>query len=194
MKLIKFKVVESNYTPKQHLKWFWWDVKRSIKNRFVQTKVKISGGYSCHCCGAKIPIYWTELNGNAFGRRFFMSNNSEHLYCNNCTLDRITEYFKRSNKVTVGSCDWKKAEMPVISIITKYDDPLADELDLDVRFGGSWWNGHQACLDVFEQALRTMPEDDFNGYTTSFSVYKNGTSYMVDKNGVRYGRSKIVEI
>lgn len=146
-----------------------------------------NGGYECHSCGTLIPIYYDHISSEAFGKKMIIQNSSEHLYCAHCLGEKIQTYFRASDSLyplVVTTCDWTGKQEKTIGIIWGdgfQSDQIATELDLDVRFGSNYWNGHRASLRAFRAALIE------NEPTYAVSYYKsvNGRMYGVDKNGIK---------
>lgn len=160
--------------------------KFQTKAFFNRQVYRWNGGYHCHSCNTLIPIWYDHIESEVGGKRMILSNYSKHLYCAHCLGKKIQTYFRASDQLSplpVQQCDWLGRDEKVIGIIWGGRfDPIAKELDLDVRFGGQWWNGHHASLKAFEIALF----DGNPGYRTSVFVYGDSKHRMRmrDKNGV----------
>ena len=60
---------------------------------------------------------------------------------------------------------------------------MAQDLNLDVRFGHNWWNGWHASNAAFYYALVNNPK---MRYTTGLMLYENEQFFYVDKNGHKW--------
>jgi hypothetical protein len=176
------------------------DLHFSAKKALKRTWIRATGGYKCSCCGASLPIHWSDIHTEVNGKRLMISSYSKDLICASCLCDKITDYFFESKVVTsgddyyvagfvgvtIGNCDWYDVRTEVIDGIMKIRNPAAKKLDLDIRFGSGWWNGHFASLEVFQEGLLHNPK---LRYTTSIFTSKkiNGKyeTFMVDRNGMK---------
>jgi hypothetical protein len=154
-------------------------VKNSIRAFFARLKYRWNGGYRCDECETLIPIHYHHIESEV------ISNSSGHLYCSYCLGAKIAAYFRYSEQLSpleTKKCDWMHRPAKTIGIIWG-NDPIAKQLGLNVRFGGRWWNGHNACREVFSQALIHTEAS----YKTSVWVYdkKSGKMQMIDRNGVK---------
>jgi hypothetical protein len=161
--------------------------KNSIRSFFARLKYRWNGGYKCHCCSTLIPIHYHHIESEVNGERIIISNNSKHLYCAYCLGTKIESYFRYSEQLAplhVNECDWMHRPAKTIRIIWG-TDPIAKQLGLDVRFGGRWWNGHNACQEAFARALIHSE----GSYMTSVWVHdkKSGKMKMIDRNGIKVG-------
>jgi hypothetical protein len=170
-------------TPKLYYRLI--GIKLSVKAFFNRMLYRWNGGYKCHGCGALIPIHYHHIESEVNGERIIISNNSKHLYCAYCLGTKIESYFRYSEQLAplhVNECDWLHRPAKTIRIIWG-TDPIAKQLDLDVRFGGRWWNGHNACREVFAQALIHSEVSYMTG-VFHFNP-KTKKMVMVDHNGIR---------
>lgn len=177
-----------DYSMYTNIKWLIKDAVHSVKKFFYRMKYRLNGGYVCHDCGATIPIYYSELRSVVNGRVFMISNHSKHLVCHHCLAEKIDTYFANAELDEV-ECNWFPASTETVGIIgqhfgSKQNRDLAKDLDIDIRFGSVWWNGHYACNYAFQTALLS----DKLKYSTGFSKYKNGKSFMVDRYGIEIER------
>lgn len=172
----------------KNIKWNFIDAKREVKNFFVRMKYHYDGGYLCHECGVTIPIYYSDMDSVVNGKRFMISNYGDHLYCPHCIAERI-DAFMIAADLDDHPCDWYPTNHKTIGIIgkhfgTKQNQALAEDLGLNIRFGCSWWNGHQAS----RHALLTALLSDKLTYRSSMSTYKDGKVVMVDRYGIEMER------
>lgn len=176
------------YTIRQRIKWKIKDFYRASKNLLVLAKYKINGGYVCTDCGAIIPIHYDSIFSKVNGKTFMIMNLCHDLVCPHCLLEKIEEYFAMSEPPEHRmNCDWYPDKTQTISCVSRWDminAELADSLDLDIRFGGMWWNGHHASIEAFHEAL-TSPLLE---YRTNVWTYDNDKEcgIMVDRNGIKH--------
>lgn len=176
----------------ENAKYFITDKKRHYKALYNRTVIKFKGGYDCACCGNKIPLKYTEIEGMVNNRRVAISVHMNAMYCKKCLLNKIESYFKMAkiySKNNIGKtmsgimkdkCDVFGNERYVIHGIMPYSNELAQKLDLDIRICLEWWNGFK----ISEQVFRTLLLMPSGRYKTSFIVHKNGKPYYCDANGV----------
>jgi hypothetical protein len=176
------------YSLLDNIRWNFLDAQRAAKKFFIRMKYRYNGGYLCHECGVAIPIYYSHLESFANQKRFIISNYSDQLYCPHCLAGRI-DAFMIAADLDDHQCDWYKENTKTVGIIgdlfgSSKNQRLAEELDLNVRFGCSWWNGHHASRRAMASALYS----DKLTYSTGMSKYENGKVSMVDKNGITMER------
>ncbi len=175
------------YTLATRAKWAIKDGARDAQKMVRRWQYRLNGGYKCSCCDAKIPIFYDYILCDVEGKRMMIQNYSieGRIFCSTCLLSKIEAYMMFSaDSDTDKKCDWyPERNERTISIIFGFEDEVAQNLGLDIRFGGQWWNGHHACLYAFQKAL-----DPTNiVYRTSTITYddKFKTVVMVDRNGIK---------
>lgn len=131
----------------------------------AKTKVFIlRGANKCCICGArhlhfKSPdVEGTVYRDNGSTTRMIMHwwIKDGSVICPDCVLEKIAKVF--SGPITTshdglhrGTCDFTgQKNVPVIGIIWGTDTD-----GFNLRFGGSWWNGHNASYEAFEQAIKS---------------------------------------
>lgn len=184
---MKFKYYKE-HSLALNTKWIAMDSWREVKNFFVRMKYHYNGGYLCHECNAKIPIYYSEISSYANHKYMLISNHGNHLYCPHCLAEKL-DAFMLAADLDDEKCDWYPASNKTIGIIGQHfgsikNQALAIDLDLNVRFGSSWWNGHHASRNAFLAALLS----DKLSYSTGMSNYINGKVYMTDRHGIQVER------
>jgi hypothetical protein len=134
---------------------------RFIIESVIDIKSKLfllSGANVCALCGSKHLHFkhpdaegWvSDLNGKKT-RMLMQWGYNRKVICPLCVIDHIERVFESGDGVSKGDCQFTgKKNVDVISIIWGIG-----EEKLDLRFGGSWWNGHTASLEAFQQAIRS---------------------------------------
>ena len=156
----------------------------------------VNDGYVCDCCGATIPIYYNEIWSRIDGRRVGIASYGPEFLCKYCLVDKIRNYFDRAPVLfadDVFKRNGVRIDVPctiygtptsgkikTIDTIMKYENPLAVELGLDIRFCAEWWNGFNFSYRAIEEML--MNEHAY--YSTSHFIRKNGKLCMTDRNGI----------
>lgn len=134
--------------------------------RQLKTKVFIlRGANSCSiCCAKHLHFKNPEAEGTAFQGDGSTTRMLMHWWlkdgkciCPDCVLKKISKIFHGPITTSVdglhrGTCDFTgQKNVPVIGIIWGSED--TDGFNL--RFGCSWWNGHHASFQAFDQAIRS---------------------------------------
>ena len=120
-----------------------------------------------------------------------LSNHTNRLYCRHCLALKIQDYFSEAKVfdgscfgamegIVINKCDWTDANCRVIGGIMQYCNPLAKKLDLDIRFGSQYWNGHYASQGALVAGLLSPDLQ----YQTGVLSYRNGKSVYIDQNGI----------
>lgn len=204
--MIKIRIERSPHTLRQHVTWFLGDMKRDFKKFLKRVEYHINGGYECECCGAKIPIHFSELRGFVNGKRMMMSVHSDKIFCKTCLREKIEIYFQTQDEcgnsdedvyiaddciINGTPCFFYPEITRTVKTISNFgDNKLADELGLDIRFGSGWWNGHYASLRAFQEFLM----DDKTKYSTSFVKIEKCGAFYVDRNGIKYDTRKAAKV
>ena len=168
------------------IKYWWQDRVRSISRKVTLLKIMSSGGYKCNQCGVSLPGHWTEIHSEVNGKKFMLMNCVHNeLICSACLAIRIDTWFNSAHveKFTFKPCYWYPKNEVTTNIIIKFKDPVAQDLNLDVRFGHNWWNGWHASNAAFYYALVNNPK---MRYTTGLMLYENEQFFYVDKNGHKW--------
>ncbi len=172
----------------------WWA--RSIKfaatshlNTFLY---KIRGGFRCSCCGVIIPTAGHTITSTApFGKRFIFQSYHSKPRCATCTMEKISAYFSRAPILEAdyslgrcglewAECDWSHRRALCIDSIFKFNNDLAQELDLDIRFGSSWWNGHKISEYALESCIMQGEYGPYYFFDASDSLQDVGLGVKVD--------------
>lgn len=136
--------------------------------RTLKTKVfLLKGANKCSICGAKhLHFSNPDSEGTVFRDDGSKTRMIMHWWlkdyeniCPDCVLKKIKKVF--SGPITTahdglhqGTCDFTgQQNVPVIGIIWGTDD--VSRFRFNLRFGGSWWNGHNASYEAFDQAIRS---------------------------------------
>lgn len=124
--------------------------KYDIKRWFEIIKFKINGGFKCTECSQRLFFNSVRIEKfSVHGEKFLFHNYSKKLLCPSCIQKEINQNAdKIFNKKE--TCDWCKEKKLTTAIISKLDYP---ELNLDIRFGSRWWNGHYICQDCMNEGL-----------------------------------------
>ena len=152
----------------------------------LKTKVfLLKGAHKCSICGAEhLHFKNPDAEGTAFRAdgstdrmimHWWLKDNA--VICPDCVLTKIAKVF--SGPITTsqeglhrGTCDFTgQKNVPVIGIIWGFDG-----LGFNLRFGGSWWNGHYASYEAFEQAIRTCQ------MKTSMTKHVGGKLFYMQKD------------
>lgn len=175
--------------------WFNDHIRRPLVRLFNRIKYHYHGGYKCDGdgCIVKLPIKWTVIETVSHGKRMILSNNTDRLYCKHCLAFKFQDYFQdahlyegedsyfeKTKSLVNGKCYWTEKERIVVGGIFKFENPLAERLDLDVRFGDRWWNGHLASQEALVDGMLHHKLQ----YRTSVIGYRNGKNVYVDQNGI----------
>lgn len=137
------------------------DAKRQLKLSWELINYKLNGGHTCESCGIKIPFKKYVIEGMVGSVRMLFSNVNSYkkTLCPFCLDDLIQEHMAeptttKKNRllggVYIGDCQFTgQKNVPVVDVIwgTETNDRL------NIRFGGSWWNGHTASADAFRILL-----------------------------------------
>lgn len=153
----------------------------------VKTKVfLLKGAHKCSICGAKHlhfrnpdaegTVYRADGSTNRMIIHWWIKDSA--VICPDCVLEKIEKVF--SGPITTsydglhrGTCDFTgQQNVPVIGIIWGTNDISG----FNLRFGGSWWNGHNASYEAFEQAIRTCQ------MKTSMTKYVGGKLFYMQKD------------
>lgn len=134
--------------------------------RILKTKVfLLKGASKCSICGANHLHF---RNPEAVGASYKTDGSTTRMIihwwikdhaviCPDCVLKNISRVFSgpittSTDGLHLGTCDFTgQKNIPVLGIIWGFDDALG----FNLRFGGSWWNGHQASYDAFDQAIKS---------------------------------------
>lgn len=168
------------------IRYWWQDRVRSISRKVTLLKIMSSGGYKCNQCGCSLPGHWTEIHSEVNGKKFMLSNYVyDELICASCLATRIDAWFALSSpdKITAEPCYWYPKQKITTNIIIKFKDQAAKDLNIDIRFGHSYWNGWNASNAAFHDALVNNKK---MRYTTSVMSHENGKLLYVDKNGHKW--------
>ena len=134
--------------------------------RTLKTKVfLLKGANKCSICGVKhLHFKNPDAEGTSYRADGSPTRMLIHWWlkdsaviCPDCVLKKIEKVF--SGPITTshdglhrGTCDFTgQKNVPVIGIIWGTDDVSG----FNLRFGGSWWNGHNASYEAFDQAIRS---------------------------------------
>lgn len=173
---------------KENIRWNTLDTSRRVKNFLVRLKYWYNDGYLCDECGVRIPIYYSEIHSVVNGKPMVISNCSDKLYCTHCLAEKIDTYFANA-ELESHACYWFPESTKTVDSIGLHSEheknyDLAKDLELNVRFGSGWWNGHYACNYAFQTALFS----DKLKYRTGLSKYEDGKTIMVDRHGITMER------
>lgn len=176
-------IYNKSYTPIQNLVFAYKDT-YSLLNKFInRVWYHLNGGYDCDSCGVKLPIHWTVLETEVNGKRMIISNysSSGQLYCAHCLAEKVESYFSTFPDTEEDIDYWTKKKDQCLTYISSFDDENAKQLDLDMRWGSNYWNGHPATKSTL---LRGFHSDKVQYRTEVMSNSKNGFVY-IDKNGIK---------
>lgn len=138
----------------KRIEWAMSDFWRfQIVRRASQLKYFVNGGHVCSVCESRVKFINYTVEGPVGDEhtKMIFSNSGKKFMCPHCIANRIDYYFFLNDKVLKrGRCAFTgKLNVPVIDIIWGTDN----DMGLEVRFGGNWWNGHYACKEAFVELL-----------------------------------------
>jgi hypothetical protein len=150
MKTVQIKIPTSG----DDINYLLTSLKYKLKRYGDHIRYRINGGWRCPDTGIVVPFRGnnTVIEGNVSGTKMMLSYYSDHTYAPHALFERIRKYFELTTP-SEAVCSFTRKFSPCISTISKFDDQLAKDLDLDIRFGSTWWNGHQASLEAFRTLL-----------------------------------------
>jgi hypothetical protein len=138
-----------------------------------------------------LPIHYSEIRGKIHGR-FMAISSSGDILCKHCLMEKIQLYFSQapiladdeffwSNGVRLNvECAVTGKIVPTVRSISKFQNPTAQRLGIDLRFCLEWWNG----FDISQRVIEEFLMDPNSRYDTSYTISHDGVLYMCDRNGV----------
>lgn len=175
-----------DYSLLQNLKWTLSDYKRSVVNFGHRLAYHYNGGYKCASCGILIPIKFNTIRTEVDGKGMIISNHSSELYCAHCLAEKVDQFFRYAD-LDECPCDWIADKKMSIGVIgkwfgTKQNMGLAELIDLDMRFGSNYWNGHHASREAL---MRGLMNPNLEYKTIVISYDKKLGAVHVDRHGIK---------
>ena len=143
----------------------------------------------CHVCGVRVNFKGNEFEGTAHGHRLMLSQYAKEPICGHCLAEKIKQYYAQA-ALKISKCDCCGEVKRVTAGIVDVNDYLnlgdedhlnnkavAKSLDLDVRYGMSWWNGFDLCQDCICEMLSQ------NGARSSFLMTWGKKTYHINHRG-----------
>ena len=191
MDKIMNKFTDGKYKIRSFIRSHAFRVRYSMRRVYAKMLYHLNGGYPCSSCGVILPIHYSEIRGKIHGRSMAISSSGDIL-CKHCLMEKIQLYFSQapiladdeffwSNGVRLDAeCAVTGKIVPTVRTISKFQNPAAQRIGIDVRFCLEWWNG----FDISQRVIEEFLMDPNSQYHTSYVVSHNGVLYMRDLNGV----------
>lgn len=165
----------------------WWPYAYQWKALWKTLLYKLKPD-RCQDCNTKINFSGSEFSGKVHGHGVMLSQyNLKHI-CGHCLAKRIEEYYARAF-IPDMKCDCCGQTKRCTSGVTdvngfqlsdeeyNHNKSVADQLNLNVRYGMAWWNGFSLCKDCICEMLKQ------NNSKSSYLMSFRGNMHYINHRG-----------